>query len=317
MASEGPKATSGRRPSVSVIVPVYNSAESLGELTARLTNVLVSNTEQFELLLVNDGSRDESWDVITRLAASNAAVRGVNLVRNHGQHNALLCGIRLARHDALVTMDDDLQNRPEDVPQLLNSLHAGFDVVYGTPQRSQAGLWRNLASRVTKLVLRRAMGAETADRVSTFRAFRSEVREGFAGYQAPFVNIDVLLTWGASRFGSIAVPHEARRFGRSTYTFGRLVRHTLNMVTGFSTFPLQLASLIGLVMALFGVAVLIYVVGRYVIQGSIPGFPFLASIIAIFSGTQLFALGIMGEYLARIFLRMMGRPSYTVRQTTF
>jgi undecaprenyl-phosphate 4-deoxy-4-formamido-L-arabinose transferase len=176
---------------------------------------------------------------------------------------------------------------------------------------------RNLASRVTKLVLRTAMGARTASSVSGFRAMRADVRVAFAGYSAMLVNLDVLLTWGASRFDTVAVEHEPRRVGRSNYTFRRLVQHTFNMMTGFSTLPLQLATTVGFLFTLFGIGVLVFVLGRYVLQGvAVQGFTFLASIIAIFSGAQLFALGIFGEYLARVFHRSTGQPSYTIRERT-
>jgi undecaprenyl-phosphate 4-deoxy-4-formamido-L-arabinose transferase len=214
-------------------------------------------------------------------------------------------------------MDDDLQNRPEDVPALVARVGDGFDVVYGVPRHQQWGFARNLASRVTKLVLQSSMGARTASVVSGFRAMRTEVRDAFAGYSAAFVNIDVLLTWGASRFDAVVVEQEPRRVGRSNYTFRSLVRHTFNMVTGFSTLPLKLATAVGFAFTLFGCGVLVYVVGRYLIEGvAVPGFAFLASIVAIFSGAQLFALGIFGEYLARVFHRSTGQPSYTVRERT-
>ncbi len=303
-------------PALSVVVPVYNSERTLEELVTRL-RAAVAGPGGMEILLVNDGSSDRSWDAVQRLAAAYPEVRGISLARNHGQHNALLCGIRDARGGVIVTMDDDLQNRPEDVPALLARLGEGLDVVYGVPRRQQWGLMRNVASRVTKLVLQGAMGARTASMVSGFRAVRADVREAFAGYSSIFVNLDVLLTWGASRFDVVVVDHEPRRVGRSNYTFRRLVRHTFNMVTGFSTVPLKLATATGFAFTLFGIGVLAYVLGRYMIQGvAVQGFTFLASIIAIFSGAQLFALGIFGEYLARVFHRSTGQPSYTVRERT-
>jgi undecaprenyl-phosphate 4-deoxy-4-formamido-L-arabinose transferase len=143
------------------------------------------------------------------------------------------------------------------------------------------------------------------------------VRDAFANYQGPFVSIDVLLTWGTTRFAAIPVNHNPRRVGVSNYTLLKLITHALNMMTGFTTLPLQIASIVGFGVTLFGMGVLLYVVGRYlIVGGSMPGFPFLACIIAIFSGTQLFALGIIGEYLARMHFRMMDRPTYVVRSTT-
>lgn len=181
----------------------------------------------------------------------------------------------------------------------------------------QHGFLRDQASRITKLALQGAMGAETARRVSTFRLFRTPVREAFAPYRGPYVSIDVLLTWGTTRFSHTTVRHDPRRVGRSTYTLRKLVAHAFTMMTGFSTLPLQLASLVGFVFTFFGLLVLGYVLGTWLVNGSaVPGFAFLASIVALFSGAQLFALGIMGEYLARMHFRTMDRPSYLVRETT-
>jgi undecaprenyl-phosphate 4-deoxy-4-formamido-L-arabinose transferase len=304
------------RHSISVVTPVYNGEASVPELCRRLTELLPRISAQHEVILVNDGSRDRSWEVISELSSRSPTLRGLNLMRNYGQHNALLCGIRAAKYDLIVTMDDDLQHRPEEIPQLLAKLHEGFDVVYATPQSEQNGFWRAIASRITRLALRSAGGVEVARNVSAFRVFRTELRDAFADYQAPFVSIDVLLTWATSRFAAVRVPFKPRQSGSSNYTFAKLVRHAFNMMTGFSTVPLQLASLVGFGCTLFGMGVLIYVVGRYLLEGSIPGFPFLASIIAIFSGAQLFALGVIGEYLARMHFRMMNRPAYVIRNTT-
>jgi undecaprenyl-phosphate 4-deoxy-4-formamido-L-arabinose transferase len=301
----------------SVVIPVYRGADTIAELASQLVQTLEGCVPDYEILFVNDGSPDNSWEVITGLTRQYAQVRGINLLRNYGQHNALLGGIRQARMDVIVTLDDDLQNPPGEIPRLLEKLAEGYDVVYGTPSQEQHGLWRDLASQVTKLALQSTMGVDTARQVSAFRAFRSAVRQGFADFHSPSVSIDVLLTWGAARFTAVPVAHQARLAGRSNYTFRKLVRHAMNMVTGFSIIPLQLASLMGFVFALFGLLVLVYVVGRYLIQGgSVPGFPFLASTIAIFSGVQLFALGIMGEYLARMHFRLQDRPPYVIGEET-
>jgi glycosyltransferase involved in cell wall biosynthesis len=304
------------RRSISVVTPVYNGEASVAELCRRLEEVLPRVATQYEVILVNDGSRDRSWEVISELSSRLPTVRGLNLMRNYGQHNALLCGIRAAKYEVIVTMDDDLQHPPEEIPRLLARLEEGFDVVYGAPKTEQNGPMRAIASRITRLALRSAVGADVAKNVSAFRIFRTQLREAFAGYQTPFVSIDVLLTWATTRFGATTVPFQKRFSGSSNYTFVKLVRYALDMMTGFSTAPLQLASLIGFTCTLFGIGVLIYVFVRYCLEGSVPGFPFLASIIAIFSGAQLFALGVIGEYLARMHFRSMKRPAYVVRATT-
>jgi glycosyltransferase involved in cell wall biosynthesis len=303
-----------RWPGISVVVPVYQSEAILPELVQRLSQTLPPLAGEYELILVNDSSPDESWAVIGQLQRQFAWIRGINLMRNYGQHNALLCGIRAARYEVIITMDDDLQHPPEEIPKLLAILEQGCDVVYGTPEQEQHGLGRDIASLVTKLTLQAVMGADIARQVCAFRAFRADVTAAFDHYAGSFVSIDVLLTWGTSRFAATRVRHDPRKQGASGYTIRKLVTHAVNMMTGFTTLPLQLASLVGLAFTLFGVGVLFYVVGRYFVHGgSVPGFPFLASIVALFSGAQLFALGIIGEYLSRIHFRSMQKPPYVAR----
>jgi glycosyltransferase involved in cell wall biosynthesis len=299
---------------ISVVTPVYRSHSILPELVRRLKSVLAATAESFELILVNDCSPDRSWDVICDLARQYSWIRPINLMRNYGQHNALLCGIRTARYDIIITMDDDLQHPPEEIPKLLAKLAEGYDVVYGTPQQEQHGFGRDFASWVTKLALQNVMGAEIARQVCAFRAFRAQVAKAFAHYEGSFVSIDVLLTWGTNRFASTPVDHKPREQGTSGYTFRKLMTHAMNMMTGFSTMPLQMASLIGFIFTLFGLLILAYVLLRYFMHGDpVPGFPFLASIVALFSGAQLFALGVIGEYLARMHFRSMQKPPYVVR----
>ena len=302
---------------LSVVIPVYNSAPILPALVARLEPVLRGNASAFELILVNDGSRDNSWAVVSELANLHDWITGINLMRNYGQHNSLLCGVRRARYDTMVTMDDDLQHPPEELPRLLQRLDHGYDVVYGTPVREQHGFMRDLASRLSKLALQSTMGAETARSVSAFRVLRTGVRDSFADYRGPFVSIDTLLTWGTSNFTTVPVRSDQRATGQSNYTFRKLVVHAFNMMTGFGTVPLQFASWMGFAFTVVGFLVFAYVIGRYLLQGdAVPGFPFLASIIALFAGAQLFALGIIGEYLARMHFRVMDKPPYVIRTTT-
>lgn len=317
MMPASPVKTSSLPAGLSVVIPVYNSAATLPELVARLGPVLQSTESAHELILVNDGGRDRSWTVIEELAATHSWVRGLCLMRNYGQHNALLAGIRSARFATTVTLDDDLQHPPEELPKLFAKYGDELDVIYGPPEQEQHSLLRNAASVVTKLALQGAMGAETATMVSAVRIFRTNLRDSFASYNSPFVNIDVLLTWGTTRFGAVRIRRESRTHGQSNYTLRKLLGHTLNMLTGFSVLPLQLASIVGFVFTLFGIGVLMYVVGRYFVTGnSVAGFPFLASIIAIFSGAQLFALGMIGEYLARIHFRTMDKPPYAIGAAT-
>ncbi len=305
-------------PSVSVVIPVFRSEKSIALVVRQLAAALPGITDSYEVILVEDNGDDGSWLVVESLAEEYGWVRGFRLMRNYGQHSALLCGIRAANFEIIVTMDDDLQHPVDKVPSLIELLDEGYDVAYGTPQRQRHSLLRNLASILTKWVLQGAMGAETARSLSAFRAFRTSLRDSFANYNGPLVNIDVLLTWGTTRFIAIPTPHAPRTLGKSNYSFGKLVTHTFNLLTGFSTLPLRFASGIGLLLTLFGFIILIYILLSQVLafQFEVPGFTFTVSLISIFAGAQMFTLGIFGEYLARMHLRIMDKPAYIVRQST-
>jgi glycosyltransferase involved in cell wall biosynthesis len=301
---------------VSVVVPVYNGSESLPLLVEEVGKVLPAVTEAFELVLVNDGSPDQSWQVIDELAKTHPWVRGIDLMRNYGQHNATLCGVREACYDVIVIMDDDLQNPPREIPKLLEKLSEGYDVVYGVPRKRQQVWWKSLASAVVKRAIAYVMGLRTVRDIGAFKAFRADLRKSFDRYNAPDVLVDVLLSWGTSRFASVTVEEEPRTVGTSNYNLFKLIKVSLLVLTSYTTVPLRLASIVGFLFTFFGIGVFVYVLTIYFTAGSIPGFPFLASTITIFSGVQLFALGIIGEYLARVFERTGGRPTYTISRTT-
>ena len=303
--------------SISVIIPVYNSADTIVSLHRRIVSVLTGLVVDYEIIFINDASMDKSLDIIYSLSKNDENVKCIDFNKNYGQHSALLCGIRQAKYEFIVTLDDDLQNPPEEIPKLLENLDQGYDVVYGYPKNEQHGLFRNIASIFTKMALKTTMGVSIARHVSAFRVFRTELRDSFSDYKGSFISIDVLLSWGTNSFFASPVNHEKRTEGQSNYTFRKLINHALNMVTGFSILPLQIASIIGFVFSIFGVIILIYVLGRFLFQGSpVPGFPFIASIIAIFSGAQLLAIGIIGEYLARIYFRTMNKPQYSIKHKT-
>ncbi len=303
--------------SISVIIPVYNSANIVHLVIESLAQVLPTLTPDFEAILVDDGSPDASWETISRLAQQYPWVRGIRMMRNYGQHNALLCGIRQARYDIIVTMDDDMQHPTEELPRMIAALTPDIDVVYGSPQEQRHGFLRDLASQITKLVLQSTMGAETARNISAYRVFRSVLRQAFIDFHGPYVNLDVLLTWATRRFKRLLVPHRERTIGQSNYTLRKLITHTFNMVTGFSTLPLQIASLVGFLLTVFGGLLLFYIliIRVLIFQYDFPGFTFVASMISLFAGTQLFILGIIGEYLARMHFRLMDKPAYVVRET--
>jgi glycosyltransferase involved in cell wall biosynthesis len=300
--------------SLSVVVPVFGGGEDLEELVTRLAAVVEGHTS-WELILVNDGSLPGTWDRIRAIADVRPNVRGINLRRNFGQQNALLAGIRATTGDVVVTMDDDLQHPPEEIPWLLERL-GDAELVYGTPAVRVRSWRRSVVAALAKAALRTVFGATQARNITAFRAFDGSMRPVFKAYSNPYVSIDVLLSWATTRITAVPVRYDRRRRGTSGYRLWPLMTLTLNMVTGFSVWPLRLASIIGLAVALFGGLVLIFVIWRYLsAETTVPGFAFLASMMAIFAGAQLFGIGIIGEYLARMHFRTMDKPPFVVEST--
>ena len=299
----------------SVVIPVYRGEHTLEPLVARLANVLPACAQEFEVLLVNDGSPDDSWDVIEALAGQYPWVRGIKLMRNYGQENATLCGIRAARCDVIVTMDDDLQHDPSDLPKLLAKLNEGYDVVYGVPRVRRQVWWKRILSAIVKWAISSVMGVKTIRYISAYKAFRTELKQAFSSINSPDVQIDVLLSWAATRFASIEIEEAPRTVGASNYNFTKLIKVSLLVLTNYTTIPLRIASIFGFLFTIIGFFVLLYVLIIYFTLGSIPVFSFLVSAVTIFSGVQLFALGIIGEYLARMFERSSGRPPYVIQKT--
>ncbi len=303
-------------PLVSVVVPVYDGARSITELVARL-DALANDAGIHEIVLVDDASSDESWAVIGALAAANPRVRGVTLAQNAGQHAALLAGIATSNGDVIITMDDDLQHRPEDIPLLLAALGPEVDLVYGQSVVEEHGLFRNVTSSAGKAAIAAVAGSQSARLVSGFRCFRTKHRDVLIESHGSYVSLDVLLSWVCRSVVAVPVTMDQRRYGSSNYTLARLMSHALNMLFGYSTAPLRAVSWTGFAVALLGVLLFMFVVVRALFGSSgVPGFAFLASMIALFSGFQITALGLLGEYMARLYSRALGRPTYVVRDTT-
>lgn len=301
--------------SVSVVIPCYRSARTLPPLVERLVSVLDGRGEVFEILLVVDGSPDDTWEVAAGLADATPGVRAIRLSRNYGQHNALLAGVRLARHDTTVTMDDDLQHLPEQVPVLLDALSEDVELVYGVPRVEEHGWLRSFASRSVKVAIGRGMKIEGAHEISAFRAFHTYLRDAFAGLVSPDVNLDVALSWATTRATGVTVKMDERAEGASNYTPRMLVRHAMNMILGYSTAPLRFVIYLGAACGVLGVLLLGVILYQYFSNRiQVAGFTTLASMIAIFSSAQMVAIGVLGEYIGRIHQSNAGRPTYVVRE---
>jgi glycosyltransferase involved in cell wall biosynthesis len=230
---------------ISVVIPVYNGQETITPLVERLGKVLPGISDSFEVILVCDGSPDNSWKVIEEIAARYPWVCAIQLMRNYGQHNALLCGVRAARYELTVTLDDDLQNPPEEIPILLKKLEEGYDVVFGVPKKMSQTWWRNAASVFSKKVVSFVMGTQSIRDITSYRIFRTHIRQAFEFYQGPDLLLDVLLTWGTDSFSTVPVEENPRTVGKSNYSLIKLIKMALILLTSYTTVPLRFASILG------------------------------------------------------------------------
>jgi polyisoprenyl-phosphate glycosyltransferase len=300
---------------VSIVIPVYNSAAMLPELHARLQAVLRETGKSFEVIYVDDGSQDASWTALAQLQEQNPSqVVAVQLMRNYGQHNALMCGFRHARGDCVVTMDDDLQHPPEELPKLLAAIEGSdLDLVYGAYDQKRHGATKNIASWVVNRFYRLVFRSPV--RVTAFRILRRELLETILSYALNFTFIDGLFAWNTRRIGEVAVAHHPRAQGRSGYRFGKLMTLALNLFTNFSLLPLQFMSLCGVGAAITGLLLGLYYLYLYMTASiTVPGYASTIVSILVLGGLQLLGLGIMGEYVGRLHLNVNQKPQYSVRQ---
>ncbi len=300
---------------VSVVIPVYNSATILPRLVDRLRTVLNGLGRTYELVMVDDGSPDDSWRVLAELRRKDPEhIVAVQLMRNYGQHNALMCAFRHARGDLIVTMDDDLQHPPEEIPKLIDAITgADLDLVYGCYDKKKHPLLKNVGSRIVNAFYRRVFRLNVT--VTAFRVLRRELLEAVLPYALHFTFIDGLLAWNTRRVGKVTVAHHPRAEGRSGDSLGKMVTLALNLFTNFSLLPLQLVSLLGSCVAVCGLIAGLYYVYRH-LTGTIvtPGYASIIVSILTLGGVQLLGLGIIGEYLGRLHLNVNGKPQYRERR---
>jgi glycosyltransferase involved in cell wall biosynthesis len=299
---------------LSIVVPVYNSAGTLAQLHARLTAVLGALGKSYEIILIDDGSRDKSWDGLQALRALDPDhVVAVQLMRNYGQHNALMCGLELARGEYVVTMDDDLQNPPEEIQKMLEHIEANdLDLVYGCPNDRKHAGWRNLGSAIVWHFYRTVFRNPVTP--TPFRAMRHQLAKSVMFYDLNFTYLDGLLAWCTSRIGAVEVAHHARAEGKSNYSISKLLVLALNLYTNFSLLPLQLVSGMGFLTACSGFLVGGYYLFQYFVSNIlVPGFASTIIAVLILGGVQLLALGVIGEYLGRLHLNVNRKPQYVVR----
>ena len=298
---------------LSVVVPVYNGARSIGDLVGALETLEIPGG--IEIILVNDCSRDGSLAVCRDLLAkARVPMIVVNLARNSGEHNAVLTGLRQTRGAHVITMDDDLQNPPGEVARLLRyAQSSGADVVYTYYAEKQHALWRNLGSHFTNRVANLLLDKPRDLYLSSFRCMSAFLVEQIVRYSGPFPYIDGLILQATQSIDRIEVAHLPRATGRSNYNFRRLTRLWLNMFVNFSVMPLRLSTFAGFALSVLGALGTLWVIGEALVSETPPGWASLSVAVLLLSGVQLVILGLIGEYLGRLYLTLNGKPQAVIR----
>jgi glycosyltransferase involved in cell wall biosynthesis len=302
-------------PMLSIVVPVYNGADTIAELVAALSALEIPGG--IEIVLVHDCGQDDSWTIMKRLAEKSIIpMTLINHSRNYGEHNSVMDGLRHVMGKYIVTLDDDLQNPPDEILKLYNHLRSNdLDVVYGVYAKKQHAWWRNLGSKFANHVADWISDKPRGLYLSTFRCMNRFLVDNLVQYQGPFVYIDGLIFQITLKADSVIVEHLPNRTDRTNYTFRRLVHLWLTILMNFSVKPLRLSIILGLCMFLIGMVGAIDIVVQTLLMGPrVSGWASLATMLLVFTGTQFLVLGLLGEYVGRTFLTLNKKPQSTVRE---
>ena len=306
-------------PKFSVVVPVYNSQDSLEPLFHRLEKVFAELNSSWQLILINDCSKDNSWQVIEKLVSKHSQITGINLLNNFGQPNAIMCGLSHAQGQYVITMDDDLQHPPEEISKLYHALTTkNYSVVYGQyedAKNRKRGFIRDFASlSLHKLISKVTSSGYTA---TSYRIMTSQVVAQIVLSRQYYVFVDVLIKDAvhSSYIGTCKIEHHQRTIGTSNYSYKKLVTYALNMIFNYTTWPLRLATILGFIFSTISFCAAVFFILYYFIAGiSVSGWTSLMLSVTFLSGVVLFVLGIIGEYLGRIFMGISNKPQFVIKE---
>jgi undecaprenyl-phosphate 4-deoxy-4-formamido-L-arabinose transferase len=302
------------QPYLSIIVPVYNEEKNIIPLLDRLYPVMTATGQPFEIIFTDDGSKDSSLRILREKARELPGVRIIEFNGNFGQHMAILAAFDLCRGEIVITLDADLQNPPEEIPKLIREVEAGHDVVGTIREKRQDTFFRRIASRIVNITTNRMTGMRMSDYGCMLRAYHRNVIDNINRCKESTTFIPALAQTFAANPSEITVAHAERAEGESKYSLYRLVRLNFDLMTGFSVVPLQLFALFGVVTALLSLAFALFLlVRRFLVGAEVEGVFTLFAILFFFLGVVIFGIGLVGEYVGRIYQEVRRRPRYVIR----
>ena len=299
----------------SVVIPVYNSEASLEELCNRINKVFATLNQTHEIILVDDSSVDNSWQVMESLRKKNKNIKIIQLMRNFGQQNALMCGFHHVSGKYVITMDDDLQHPPEELPKLIDEIKKGYDVVIGALDAKQDTLFKKAGSFLIRYLNTKIFNKPKHIKLSSFRIMTITLIDEIKILKTPYPFISAMFLSLTRNIGNVTVRHEKRKYGRSTYSFNKLIKVAFNLIINYTSLPLRLLTLFGIIISLFSFCMgLYFILEKLLIKAIIPGWTSVVVLLSFFSGILLAILSIMGEYLARIINEVSNRQQYVIRK---
>ncbi len=300
----------------SIVIPVYNSENTLEELVQRISTVFAGISSSFEIIMIDDGSRDNSWNVMRRLRDVNKDIKIISLIRNFGQHNATLCGFRHAQGRYVIWMDDDLQNPPEEIPKLIKKMEQGYSVVYGAYEQKKHGFMENLLSKVFQRLMQYVLSIPSSTVISNFVICTREVIQNAVTTRTAFPFLPALITRNVvtDEIANVEVKHVERQIGRSNYNVFRWLKLSLNLIINYSSLPLGIVAIVGIVVSCASLIYGLYLIVAYILDPSygVVGWNSLMVATTLLGGLTLIAMSIVGEYLRRIIAEISYEQQYII-----
>lgn len=299
---------------VSLVIPVYNEEESLGELYQELNRVLAEINKIYEIIFVDDGSNDKSLNVLKELKKKDEHVKIIAFFRNFGQHAAVMAGFRYAKGEIVVTLDADLQNPPQEIPNLIKKIEEGYDVAGGKRLRRKDVFLRRLSSLIMNIIISKLTGVKLNDYGCMLRAYNKKIIMCLLQYGEKSVYIPAFASWLSSNVIEVSVEHYPRKHGKSKYSLLKFLRQAFDLITAYTLFPIQLISIVGVIFSILGILLACYLMSFRIFFGTASTLTTFISALLFFSGVIIFFMGIISEYLVRMYIETRKNPLYIIKE---